>query len=311
MPTPLAIETIDLTKTYGDRAALDRLSVGVARGSRTIVLGPNGAGKSTLLELVATIRTPTSGRVRIEGHDTLEDVREARRTIGLTPQSNALDPCATPTEILDFQALALGMGRRTARLRTRELIALFGLGDHSKKRITHLSGGTRRKVDLAIALVGEPSVIILDEPTTGLDPLARLDFWNELTRLNSNDPNRTLLISTQDLHEAEVLATDIVVLGDGELVAQGTPDALKQRIGDRTLTLALTDPAAAHQLVTRSRAGFRTESRSGTLVRLALPQDSDVLETALHDIGAMAGAIEEIRLSEPSLDDVFVALASH
>ncbi len=310
MPTSSAIEIHALTKSYGDRVVLDDVSVDVARGSRTIVLGPNGAGKSTLLEIIATIRTPTSGTVRIEGHDSREHPRDARRSIGLTPQSNALDPLATPTEVLEFQGSALGMGRREARERARELVDLFGLGDHCRKRIAQLSGGTRRKVDLAVALVGEPPVIVLDEPTTGLDPLARLDFWNELTRLNDSDPNRTLLISTQDLHEAEVLATDIVVLREGRVVAHDAPDTLKVRVGERTLTLAMADPAAAQHLITKSRTAFQAEPRAEDLVRLALPQDSNVLETALEDIGAMAGAVREIRLSEPSLDDVFVALAS-
>lgn len=310
MPTSPAIEIHALTKSYGDRVVLDDVSVDVGRGSRTIVLGPNGAGKSTLLEIIATIRTPTSGSVRIEGHDSREHLRDARRSIGLTPQSNALDPLATPTEIFEFQGFALGMSRRGARERARELVELFGLGEHSRKRIAQLSGGTRRKVDLAVALIGEPPVIVLDEPTTGLDPLARLDFWNELTRLNDSDPNRTLLISTQDLHEAEVLATDIVVLREGRVVAHDTPDTLKRRVGERTLTLGLANRAAAQHLITKSRTAFQAEPRAEDLVRLALPEDSNVLETALEDIGAMAGAVREIRLSEPSLDDVFVALAS-
>lgn len=303
-----AVEVTALTKTYGDREVLRDVSLAVRRGSRTIVLGPNGAGKSTLLEIVSTLRTPTSGTVRVDGHDAVAQAREVRRRIGLTPQSNALDPQATPVEVLDFQSAALGSGRRAARRRTRELVERFGLGEHQRTRIDKLSGGTRRKVDLAVALVGEPPVVILDEPTTGLDPLSRMEFWDELKRLNAD--GRTLLISTQDLHEAEVLATDIVVLRGGTVAAHDVPDALKRRVGDRTLTLALVDAAAARELVSATRAGFRSESGESNTVRLALPPDPAALEAALREIGSRASAVEEIRLTEPSLDDVFVALAT-
>ncbi|MCA1004694.1 ABC transporter ATP-binding protein [Rhodococcus hoagii] len=306
--TNLAVEVTALTKSYGDRRVLDDVSLSVRRGSRTLVLGPNGAGKSTLLEVICTLRTPTSGTVRVDGLDAAVHGRDVRRLIGLTPQSNALDPMATPVEVLDFQAAALGAGRAAARTRTRELVELFGLGEHRNTRIDKLSGGTRRKVDLAVALVGEPPVVILDEPTTGLDPLSRMEFWDELKRLN--DDGRTLLISTQDLHEAEVLATDIVVLRAGRVAAHDAPDTLKRRVGDRTLTLGLADAAAADRLVAGTRAGFHAVPDASGTVRLALPRESAALEAALREIGAVARDVEEIRLTEPSLDDVFVALAT-
>ncbi|NIL44028.1 ABC transporter ATP-binding protein [Salinispora arenicola] len=306
-PDP-AIAISALTKSYGTRRALDQLSLSIERGSRTVVLGHNGAGKSTLLEIIATLRTPTSGTVTVEGHDTVAQAREARRLIGLTPQSNALDPLATPTEVLAFQAVALGLGRRDATRRTRELLDMFGLGEHRRTRIATLSGGTRRKVDLAVALVSEPPVVILDEPTTGLDPLSRLDFWHELKRLNQD--GRTLLVSTQDLHEADVLATSVVVLRDGTVAAQGSPASLKQRVGQRTLTLALADAATSQALLTSSRASFRAEPDEPRTVRLALADTPDALTIALDDIGQVAGGVKELRLTEPSLDDVFIALTA-
>ena len=308
MTSNFAISVVDLTKSYGSRIALDRLSLKVERGSRTVVLGPNAAGKSTLLEIIATLRTPTVGTVSIEGYDTITHAREARRLIGLTPQSNALDPLATPTEVLDFHGAVLGLGKRSAVRRTKELLDIFGLGEHHKTRISKLSGGTRRKVDLAVALVAEPPIVILDEPTTGLDPLSRLDFWKELTRLNQD--GRTLLVSTQDLHEADVLATDIVVLRDGKVAAQGSPESLKERVGERTLTLELTDVDAAQALLCSSRARFRVEPDEPRTVRLALGKTPGALKVALDDIGQVAGEVEELRLTEPSLDDVFVALAT-
>ncbi|MFI6708874.1 ATP-binding cassette domain-containing protein [Nonomuraea sp. NPDC050478] len=298
----------DLTKTYDDRAALAGVSMSIERGSRTVVLGHNGAGKSTLLEILATLRTPTTGKVCIEGFDAVTQAREARRLIGLTPQSNALDPLATPVEVLDFQGAALGMSRTDRVRRRNELLELFGLDEHRKTRTAQLSGGTRRKVDLAVALVAQPRIVILDEPTTGLDPMSRLDFWNELKRLN--DDGRTLIVSTQDLHEADVLATDIVVLRQGEVAAHDTPAALKQRVGERTLILGLAGEDAARSLVRSSTAPFRPDPEDAGVVRLALSDAPDALKAALENVSEFGWAIEELRLSEPSLDDVFVALAA-
>ncbi|MBQ1064417.1 ABC transporter ATP-binding protein [Micromonospora sp. C41] len=305
--TPLVLASA-LTKTYGTRDALRSLDLAVAPGSRFVVLGHNGAGKSTLLEIIATLRTPTSGSVRVGGFDTVTQARDARRLIGLAPQSNALDPLATPAEVLDFHGVALGLGRRQRARRTRELVDLFGLGEHRSSRVAKLSGGTRRKLDLAVALVAEPAVVILDEPTTGLDPLARIDFWTELTRLNHS--GTSLLISTQDLHEADVLATEIAVLRDGRVVAQGPPASLKGRVGARTLTLDLSDAAAATALVAASEAGFRADPDHPDRVRLSVPDDPRALTAALHEAGAIAADVTRLHLTEPSLDDVFVALAA-
>ena len=306
----ISVRIAGLTKRYGERTVLDGVSLDIRRGGRTVVLGPNGAGKSTLLEIVSTVRTPTSGTVVVEGHDVMTDVRSARRLIGLAPQSNALDPLATPVEVLEFQGVALGLSRQAARRRSGELVELFGLGEHRDTRIAKLSGGTRRKVDLAVALVGEPSLIVLDEPTTGLDPLARIEFWTELKRLSTADGSRTLLISTQDLHEAEVLATDIVVLREGGVVAHDSPEALKNRVGVRTLTLTLDTAEAAHRLAEATRAGFVPEPGGPAMVRLSLPGDPAVLRAALDDVGAVAASVEELRLTGPSLDDVFAALTA-
>ncbi|MBE3001629.1 ABC transporter ATP-binding protein [Nocardiopsis sp. HNM0947] len=300
----------DLEKSYGNKTVLDGLCLSIRRGSRTVVLGPNGAGKSTLLEIVATLRSPGSGTVVVEGQDVVAHTRQARQLIGLAPQSNALDPLASPQEVLDFQGAVLGLHARAARRRSSELLDLFGLGEHRRTRIAKLSGGTRRKVDLAVALVNAPSLVILDEPTTGLDPLARMDLWEELKRLNANGEASTLLISTQDLHEAEVLASDIVVLREGNVAAHDSPDVLKSLVGERTLTLALDSPGTARALVGASRAGFRAEPGDPGTVRLALPRDPAVLRSALEDIGSVAASVQQMRLADPSLDDVFASLAA-
>jgi len=303
-----SVSITDLTKTYRDLPALDAVSLDISRGSRTVVLGHNGAGKSTLLEIVATLRTPTSGTVTVEGFDTVRDARDARRVLGLAPQANALDPLATPVEVLSFQASALGMGRTQAARRRDDLLDLLGIGEHRRTRVAALSGGTRRKLDLAVALVGEPQVLVLDEPTTGLDPMSRLDLWAELKRLN--DEGRTLVVSTQDLHEADVLATQVLVLRDGKVVAHDTPAALKRQVGERTLTLGLTGGGAARDLLAQARSPFVTDAADAHVLRLALTDDGAALGTALGDLGACADDITTLTLAEPSLDDVFLALAA-
>lgn len=309
MTSQFAVSLTNLIKIYTDRRALDDISVDINRGSRTVVLGHNGAGKSTLLEIIATLRTPTSGTVTIDGFDAVKEAREARRRIGLTPQANALDPLASPCEVLDFQGAALGFSRASSVRRREELLELFGLDSYKNMRIAKLSGGTRRKLDLAVALVAEPPIVILDEPTSGLDPVSRMDFWSELKRLDNE--GCTLIVSTQDLHEAENLATDVLVLREGRITAFDTPTALKQRVGERTLVLKFVDAVAA-QAVVRQQAGtrFQIDPTSSAIVRVALCEAPDALKRVLQCVGELGESVEELRLAEPSLDDVFIALAS-
>jgi len=254
----LAVEVDHLAKTYGDRSVLREVTFEVAGGSRTVLLGPNGAGKSTTLEIIATLRRPGGGHVRVHGHDVVTDTTAVRRMLGLTPQREGLDPLMTPLETLVFHAVALGLTRRAAHRRATELLELLRLDGNSGTRLAKLSGGTRRRVDLAMALLGHPSVIILDEPTTGLDPLTRLDLWTELRRLNETD-GVTLLISTQDLHEADVLATGLIVLRDGEVVADGTPAQLKQQVDRSAVTgLRLEEPTLDDVFATLATTPERT-----------------------------------------------------
>ncbi|MFF2267379.1 ABC transporter ATP-binding protein [Cellulosimicrobium cellulans] len=308
MSSPPAVSIVDLLKTYGQRRALDGVSLDISAGSRTVVLGHNGSGKSTLLEIIATLRVPSSGTVRIDGHDAVARARDARRLIGLTPQSNALDPLVTPAEVLDFQGAALGMGRAAAARRRDELLDLLGLAEHRKTRIAKLSGGTRRKVDLAVALVAEPPIVILDEPTTGLDPMSRLGFWEELKRLNGE--GRTLVVSTQDLHEADVLATDVIVLREGKVAAHAAPEVLKRRVGERALTIELNTAPAAQHFVSSAAEPFRPDPQDERTLHLALAAGPAALRAALGDLGAHGEDVTTLRLAEPSLDDVFVALAT-
>lgn len=303
-----AINIRAIGKSYAGASVLKDVSLAIPSGARAVLLGPNGAGKSTLLEIIATLRRPDTGSIAIGGVEAEANLATVRRQIGLVPQANSLDPHMTPMELLTFQGIALGMKRGAARERAEELIATFALEAHRDKRTAVLSGGTRRKVDLALALVGEPGILILDEPTTGLDPTSRLSFWEELRRLNA-ERGTTLLVASQDLHEAETLATQVIVLKEGQVVANDSPQELKRRVGSRTLLVhARSQDAAAR--IANARAGlFATDAEGGTLLRLALPEGEDALPPALETLASVAADVANISLSEPSMDDVFAALA--
>lgn len=298
----MLLEVHALTKTYDERTALADVSFHLDPGERTVVLGHNGAGKSTLLELVATLREPTSGSVAVDGHGTTTSAPAARRLIGLAPQSNALDPTATPREVLRLQGIGLGLRRAAARQRCDELLERLGLAEHAGARISTRSGGTRRKVDLAVALVGHPRLLILDEPTTGLDPVARLEFHRLLLELSASGV--ALLVSTQDLAEAEALATRVLVLREGRVRAHDTPARLKEQVGERLLRLhGAPDYLAAalgqHLPVIPAEDG----------VHLPVSQEAASLATALRTLAEHAHLVADVHLAPPSLDDVFLALA--
>jgi ABC-2 type transport system ATP-binding protein len=305
-----AIRIRDLVKRYGDRTALDGLSADVGQGTRTVLLGPNGAGKSTTLEIVSTLRTPTSGDVTVCGYDVVRQAPEVRRSLGLTPQNDALDPLMTPVEVLTLQAVALGFTSASTRRRVDELIALLGLSAEADRRLERLSGGTRRRVALAVALVGSPSLIVLDEPTTGLDPLSRLDLWEELRRLN-REYGTTLFISTQDLHEAEVLATELLLLRAGRLAAQGTAADLKRLVGGRALVVTLTGPERLAGVAGALRSPYSLVADSPSELRIVLADDGagSVWPAVLGELAGFAEDIAGLRVEEPGLDDVFVSFA--
>lgn len=300
--TPL-LHTERLTRTYEAGRGVTDVELSLDRGERLVVLGHNGAGKSTLLELVATLRTPTRGTVRIDGIEAGREPRAARRLLALTPQANALDPTATPREVVRFQGRASGMGRAEASERAQVLLTRFGLDEHADRRIAKLSGGTRRKVDLAVALIGSPALLILDEPTTGLDPVARQEFHAALRTLSEN--GTAVLVSTQDLHEAEQLATRILVLREGRVVADDTAARLKARVGDRVVVARGRDPEALAEAL----APTVTVHCSDEGVTVPVGADTDTLATTLRALAHRVDLVDDLRVTAPSLDDVFLALA--
>jgi len=240
----LAIEVHGLRKAYGDHRVLDGVDLAVPTGSVTALLGPNGAGKTTTVAILATLVRADSGTARVAGHDVVTDAQAVRRSIGVTGQISAVDDLLTATENLRVMTDLHHLGRRRGRRRTAELLERFGLLEDAHKPVATFSGGMRRKLDLALTLVGSPAVVFLDEPTTGLDPRSRRVLWDEVRALVAD--GTTILLTTQYLEEADQLSDNVALLHDGRIIAEGTPDQLKAAHDGGTLDevfLRLTDPA--------------------------------------------------------------------
>jgi len=301
------IRTHGLGRSYGDVTALTGVSVTAEAGRVLGVLGHNGAGKTTLVDILATRVAPTSGRAEVCGFDVFEDAPEVRRRIGVAAQFVALDEGLSGRANLVLLARLLGARRRQAEDRAAELLTVFGLDDAAERLPATYSGGMRRRLDLAAALLGRPEVLFLDEPSTGLDPVARVELWDVIGKLAAD--GTTVVLTTQDLQEAEALATDIVVLGAGHVVARGTPAELKGDVAGRTATVTVADPAVLEQAgVVLLAAGFPSlpDPFRKTLTT-ALPQPGAVadLVRALDRSGV---GVADIAVAEPTLNDVYFAL---
>jgi len=244
MTSDLAVDVRGLRKSFGDLTVLDGVDLAVAPGTVTALLGPNGAGKTTVVGILSTLLRPDAGTVRVAGHDVLGDPGAVRAAIGVTGQVSAVDDLFTGVENLRLMAALHHLGRREGRERTDALLARFGLTDAARKPVSTWSGGMRRKLDLAMTLMGTPAVVFLDEPTTGLDPRSRRTLWDEVRALVA--AGTTILLTTQYLEEADKLADRIAVLDGGRIIAEGTPAELKEAHGTGSLDdvfLRLTEPS--------------------------------------------------------------------
>jgi ABC-2 type transport system ATP-binding protein len=302
-----AIEAEGLSKTFkGGVKALDGFTLRVAAGTVLGLLGPNGAGKTTAVRILTTILKPDSGSARILGYDVVHEARRVRRVIGLAGQYAAVDGNLTGRENLEMIGRLSRLSPAEARRRAAELLEQFGLGPAANRVVKGYSGGMRRRLDLAAALVARPPVLFLDEPTTGLDPYSRSELWAAIKDLVGK--GTTLLLTTQYLEEADRLADRIAVMDKGRVVAEGTPGELKARLGERVLELSCpTFEAAQRAASVAEELGmpFRIE---GSKVEIVLDHAARSLSSVVSRLESSAAEIESIALHEPTLDDVFFAL---
>ncbi|MEO3784539.1 ATP-binding cassette domain-containing protein [Actinocorallia sp. B10E7] len=304
-----AIQAEGLVKRFGETRALDGVSLAVPQGRVLGVLGPNGAGKTTTVRVLATLIRPDEGRATVGGHDVVKEGHQVRRLIGLTGQYAGVDEMLTGTENLVLIGRLLGLSRAGAKARAAELLRRFELWDSRDRAAKTFSGGMRRRLDLAASLVGHPSILYLDEPTTGLDPRSRNGLWEMVRGLA--DDGVTVLLTTQYLEEADQLADEIVVIDHGRVIAEGTSDQLKAQTSGQVLELRPVrgqevDKAA---LVVAELLGAVPEVNQGLLsVPLADPAAMPAVVRALDDAGVLVG---ELSLRKASLDEVFFALTGH
>ncbi len=304
-----AIRAEGLTKKYGDRHALAGVDLEAAPGTVLGVLGPNGAGKTTAVRILSTLLRPDGGEAWVAGHDVRKDPESVRKNLGLSGQYAAVDEKLTGRENLYLVARLYGMGRHSARRRAGQLLESFHLEEAADRASGTYSGGMRRRLDLAGALVARPVVVVLDEPTTGLDPRGRADTWRSIQELVAG--GTTVLLTTQYLEEADQLADTIVVIEHGRVVARGTASELKGRVGGERLSLTVPDPSS-RSTAADILAGLGPhlpvlDRRTGRLT-VTTEHGARTLEDALGRLRLAGIRVRDVELAPPTLDDVFMSL---
>ena len=299
-----AVTAVDVRKSFGDNVVLDGLDLSVERGSVFALLGPNGAGKTTMVRILATLLEPDHGEIRVAGHDVTREPDAVRAVIGVTGQFSAVDDLLTGRENLTLMADLHHLAPPEARRRIGDLLERFELVDAADRMTVTYSGGMRRRLDLAMTLIGSPQIIFLDEPTTGLDPRSRRTMWEIVRSLA--DEGITVFLTTQYLEEADRLADRVAILDRGHLVAQGSAQELKERIPGGRIDLRFAD--ATTQLAAAGALDIPVPY--GDVLTLQIPTDGNVatLRRVLRDLDEAAVDVDGLAIHTPDLDDVFLTL---
>jgi ABC-2 type transport system ATP-binding protein len=306
------IEADRLSKRFGKVQALSELSLTLPPGQPVAILGPNGAGKTTFIRMVATLLQPDHGRLIVGGHDVVTQPMAVRRLIGLAGQSAAVEEMMTGRENLVMVARLYGQGRHRAATSAGRILAQMQLSDAADRQVRTYSGGMRRRLDLGASLVGTPRLLLLDEPTTGLDPGSRNEVWDAIREMNQAGTD--ILLSTQYLDEADHLAASIVIIDGGRVIAQGTPGELKSRVGADVIELHTADAATlkrAGQVLSTLGVGKPATDPATRCLSLAAPAGAKLLPVVIRALDDAAVALEDITLRRPTLDEVFLALTGH
>jgi ABC-2 type transport system ATP-binding protein len=302
-----AITAQGLSKSFGGTAVLDGIDLEVAAGTTFSLLGPNGAGKTTTVQIMSTLVRADGGEVRVEGHDVARDPAAVRAAIGVTGQFSAVDNLLTGEENLLLMADLHHLGRAEGRRRAAALLDQFDLADAARKTATTYSGGMRRRLDLAMTLIGDPRIIFLDEPTTGLDPRSRRMMWQTIRELVASGV--TIFLTTQQLDEADQLADRIAVLDHGQVVAEGSPEELKRSTPGAHVRLHFTGKTGLDAAERALGGTFRHDDA----LTLEVPSDGGAIAVRelLNQLGDTAAEVDDLSVHTPDLDDVFFALTGH
>jgi len=302
----VAVEARALVRRFGDTEAVSGVDLSIATGEIYGFLGPNGAGKSTTVRMLCTLLAPTAGTARVAGFDVATEAEKVRLRIGVALQEAALDPKQTGRELLDLQGRLYGLTKTERSRRLEELLDLVAIGDAIDRRIGTYSGGMKRRLDLAAALVHQPDVLFLDEPTTGLDPTSRAAVWDEVRHLN-RDLGMTIFLTTQYLEEADALADRVGIIAHGKLVAEGTPEELKRSVGsDVVIARVSADRGPAVAAAVGSLPQVQTVEVSGDEVVMSVQHGPTAISPVALAIAEAGVAVEGLTLRTPTLDDVFL-----
>ncbi|MBC8099371.1 MAG: ATP-binding cassette domain-containing protein [Armatimonadetes bacterium] len=294
-----------LVKRYGDFTAVNGVSFKVDTGEIFGFLGPNGSGKSTTVAMLTTLGLPTTGRATVGGHDVVTDASAVRRIAGVALQETGLDRLMKSTELLNIQGQLFGLTRKAAHARTAELLELVKLSDVTDRPVGKYSGGMRRRLDLALALVHRPDILFLDEPTTGLDPSSRRDVWNEVRRLN-REYGMTIFLTTQYLEEADELADRVAIIDQGQIRIEGQPAALKASVGSESINLTFKDDASVLLAQTELEMLFTRVQVDRKTLRLYRNNAAEIVPTVVNRLTDKGLSPIALTLTTPTLDDVFL-----